>query len=115
MRYRATILLLLALLLGAPPYLQWRSQQSLCIQNQGGLPDTTTFTGLLGGGPDPQYRCGDVAPPTSGMQALSVLSLCCLGGFLFFTVQGVAARRREQAFLRAAGVNVPEDELPLEE
>jgi hypothetical protein len=115
MRHRATFLLFLALVLGAAPYLQWRTQQALCMQNNGGPPDNTTFTGLLGGGPDPQYRCSDVNAPTTGMRALSVLSVCCLGGFLFFLVQGVIERRQEQAFLRAAGVNVPEDELPLEE
>ena len=104
----------MALLLGIAPYLQWHHQQAMCIQNNGGPPDDS-FTGLFGGGPDSQNACPDVNSPAPWISGLGVLSGLCFAGFLVFTVQGVVARRREQALLRGAGIDIPEEDLPLEE
>jgi hypothetical protein len=113
MRYRATLLMLMALLLGIAPYLQWHKEQAACILTHGAPDDR--FAGLLDFSPESQSVCPDVSQPAPWVHALGILCAACFAGSIFFYFQGIAARRHEQALLRGAGVNVPEDELPLEE
>ncbi len=110
MRYRATILFLLGGLFAFAPYLHWHQEQARCIAQYGrqGTVDAGLFS--------TDSACAVVKNESSpGMQALGVMSVVCFAGFLYFFIQGIAARRREQAFLHAAGVDVPEEDLPIEE
>lgn len=96
MRFRISILFLLASLLGTPVLLHRANLQSRC--------------GDVG-----YDVCRAISPDPAWVRAVGVLSLLILLFATFLFAQAWSARRREKEMLDSVGVHVPEEDLPLEE
>ncbi len=114
MLHRTTILFFLACLLGAYPAYQSRVRQQDCIAANGFPKDQSSL--FLGPSPADSNPCGNEASaPVGWVRGLGILSVICFAGFVLSFGKNILDRQRERRFLRAAGVDVAESDLPLED
>ena len=109
MRYRSAILIIIACLFAAGPLLLTERAKSDCAARYGQSDDSLLANAVTGGSPCPTQL---PTPPWARASAAAAILFALAGAASFYGA--IRDRRREHALLRAVGVNVREEDLPLE-
>jgi len=114
MRNRTTMFLVFALLLFAFPAYQSHRAFAACTAQQS--PPSEEFMGILGLSVEQTGSCASEMPsPPPFTRGLGILGAFCFAAFLISLGINFVDRRREHDLLQAAGINVREGDLPLED